>query len=281
VLAIALSLLAAASNSAATILQRRTARSVPSEDRFRVRLLRELLPQPAWLAGIGCLILGFVFQAAALSQSGLSLVQPLLAAELPLTLLLASRVFHRSMDRHAWIGAIGVGCGITTVLLALQPRIGEEIPSPARWTGALLVIAVVVTALLVAGRSGGSAGAALMGAAAGAGFGATAALMKGASHFLPDGVGAVLAHWQVYGMAGAGLISLFLLQNALQSGTLVAAQPALTTADPIVGVLLGIALFGDHVRQGWWLLLAVAGFAAMTLASVELSRSGAMSRVSD
>ncbi|GII86831.1 hypothetical protein Ssi03_48210 [Sphaerisporangium siamense] len=36
-----------------------------------------------------------------------------------------------------------------------------------------------------------------------------------------------------------GICSFFLLQNAFQSGSLIAAQPAITISDPVAGVLYG------------------------------------------
>jgi drug/metabolite transporter (DMT)-like permease len=43
------------------------------------------------------------------------------------------------------------------------------------------------------------------------------------------------------------------------AGSLVASQPALTLANPIVGASFGVAVFGEHVRGGGWLALAVLG----------------------
>jgi hypothetical protein len=74
-------------------------------------------------------------------------------------------------------------------------------------------------------------------------------------------------------MVVAGLGSVFLLQNALQSGTLVAAQPALTICDPVASVLYGITMFGETVRSGLWLIIEVIGFALIFFGTIRLSRS--------
>lgn len=88
-----------------------------------------------------------------------------------------------------------------------------------------------------------------------------------------EGMTTLLSSWQPYAMVVAGIGSVFLLQNALQSGTLVAAQPALTICDPVASVLYGITMFGERVRSGIWLVLEVAGFALILYGSMRLSRS--------
>jgi hypothetical protein len=65
----------------------------------------------------------------------------------------------------------------------------------------------------------------------------------------------------------------FLLQKSLQAGSLVAAQPALTLSNPVVAVVFGIVVFGEQVRTGGWLALAVAGAAAIAVCTLVLARS--------
>lgn len=272
-IAVVLAVCAAVSNAVATVLQRRAARDAPSDERLRLALIVDLIQQPAWLGGIAALIAGFGFQAAALSQGELALVQPILAVELPLTLFVAGRVFHRSVGRRARIGAAMMAAGLAALLLGLAPRSGTTQASLVRWVLAIVAVAAMTAVLVVFGRVGGSIGACLLGAAAGLDFGLTAALMKAATDRLPEGLAAVFGSWQLYAMVAVGILSLFLLQNALQSGTLVAAQPAVTCADPVAGVLLGVFLFHEPVRLGGWLTLELFGVAAVLAGSIELARS--------
>lgn len=272
-IAVVLALCAAVSNAVATVLQRRAARDAPSTERLRLALIFDLIRQPAWLGGIAALIAGFGFQAAALSKGELALVQPVLAVELPLTLIVAGRVFHRSVGRRARTGAVMMAAGLAALLLGLAPRSGTTQQSLIRWVVAIVAAAAMTAVLVVFGRVGGSIGACLLGAAAGLNFGLTAALMKAATDRLPEGLVAVCSSWQLYAMVAVGILSLFLLQNALQSGTLVAAQPAVTCADPVAGVLLGVFLFHEPVRLGGWLTLELLGVAAVLAGSIELARS--------
>jgi drug/metabolite transporter (DMT)-like permease len=270
---IVLALCAAVSNAVATVLQRRAAREAPSEERFRLALVLDLVRRPTWLAGIGALIAGFGFQAAALSGGDLAVVQPVLAVELPLTLFIAGRVFHRSAGPRARVGAVVMSAGLAAFLFGLSPRAGTDQVHWIRWVLAGAVAGAVTVTLVVLSRAGGPTGACLLGAAAGLGFGMTAALMKAATARIPEGIAAVFASWQLWVMVAAGVLSLFLLQNALQSGTLVAAQPAVTFTDPATGVLLGVLLFHEHVRLGGWLALELFGVIAIVAGSIELARS--------
>ncbi|GAB3896323.1 hypothetical protein GCM10027612_50550 [Microbispora bryophytorum subsp. camponoti] len=73
-------------------------------------------------------------------------------------------------------------------------------------------------------------------------------------------------------MVAAGLCSLFLLQNALHSGPLVAVQPALTVTDPVASTAYGVAMFGEDIRTGPWVVPELTGMALILYGSVLLSR---------
>lgn len=265
---------AAVCNALASILQRRGARSVPTQESMRLALALDVLRRPIWLLGLLAMCGGFGFQAAALSSGDLALVQPVLLAELPITLLLAPLFFNVAAGRRAWLGVIGMSVGLALVLFAFSPSGGHDSVSlaPMLFTVAA-TSGLVVVLVLLALRLQGSARAAMFGTAAGTGFALTAALMKEAMIRLNSGVGALFTSWSLYAMAAAGIAALYLWQNALQAGTLVAAQPAITLSDPILATAIGVLLFGEHIRLGGWLALELAGALLIALASVELARS--------
>ncbi len=64
------------------------------------------------------------------------------------------------------------------------------------------------------------------------------------------GWGHVFLSWPPYAMAGAGLVGVFLAQNAFHVGPVTASQSALVIVDPLVSIAIGIGLFGDHVQTG-------------------------------
>lgn len=97
-------LLAAASNALATVLQRRAARTVPLSAGLRLGLLVDLLHRAVWLGGMLAVVAAACFQALALSQGALSVVQPLFVLELPLALLIGRVLLGGRIPRSGWAG---------------------------------------------------------------------------------------------------------------------------------------------------------------------------------
>ena len=85
--------------------------------------------------------------------------------------------------------------------------------------------------------------AALLGLAAACGYALTAALMKNAMADLDEGAVPFFTNWHIYATAAAGVGALFLLQNALQAGSLVASQPMLTVGDALISISYGVTLY--------------------------------------
>jgi hypothetical protein len=101
-----------------------------------------------------------------------------------------------------------------------------------------------------------------------------AALVAGiGAAYSASGIGGVLRAPQTYLVIVLGPGFFFLLQKTLQAGPLVASQPALTLADPLVSVAFGIAVFDEHLRTGTWLILALFGAALIIACTVLLARS--------
>ncbi|PZS37614.1 MAG: hypothetical protein DLM62_18240 [Pseudonocardiales bacterium] len=275
VLSVGLAVLASAANAAASVLQRKADREQP-QGRSGPALIWDLAHQPAWIAGIAAIIVGFCLQAGALATGPIALVQPILVLELGFTLLLAGAVFHSRLHRREWAAVTGMSIGLAVLLFSLQPSGGRPgAASLAAWalaTAATLVIIGVLVGL--AHRRRDAARAALLGVATGMGFGYTAALVSAitgayAAHQLRG----VFTAWQTYLLIVLGPLFFFLLQRALQAGRLVASQPALTLANPILAFGFGIVVFGEHVRGGGWLALALLGAALIATATVVLARS--------
>ncbi len=281
-----LALLAAGANAASSVLQRKANRTQPRQRRFDWRMLLGLLRQPAWFAGIGAVILGFLLQAAALRFGSLSLVEPILVVELPITLLAAGFAFDaRPSTRDALsIGLLTVGLGGLLATLAPVETAGGVMSGRA-WTVGLVVSVAVIAALVGWGRfelarDAGNRAAAVLGVAGGCGFGLAAALMKGVTARLDDGLPALLASWRLYAMVVAGVGALYLVQAAMNAGPLIATQPGLTLADPVVSILWGVLGFHDEVRAGWFVLPEIVAGALLAIAVVRLARSPVLADVS-
>ncbi|MEV6733109.1 MULTISPECIES: DMT family transporter [unclassified Streptomyces] len=277
VLPVSFALFAALSNALATVLQRRAALSVPQSKGFRFGLVLDLLKRPVWIAGILAVIAAGVGQAAALTTGALVLVQPLFVLELPLALLIASLVARRRLPGALWLAVAGVVAGLGVALAAASPA-GNRTHVPIdRWIPALAVCAAVVAALAAAGlrRPPGRARAGCLGAATAVCYALTAALMKHSVYVLTEGgIGAFLTTWQTYAFGATGICALLLLEHAMQGGPLVASQPALTLGDAGISVALGVVLYEEHLRAGWWVLPQVLGVALICAGVVALARAG-------
>ncbi|WP_123527994.1 DMT family transporter [Streptomyces sp. 840.1] len=268
--------LTALSNGSASVLQRRAALDVPDREAMRMSLIGHLLRQKVWLAGIALVIVAAVCQAVALATGPIAVVQPIFVIELPATLLLAGFVMRVRVPRPVWLGAAAVTAGLALGMASAAPGGGSETVHGAAWVPALVLTGLFEAALIAGARATrGNSRAALLGLAAACGYALTAALMKDAMARLSDGDGVVVLFesWQLYATAAAGVGALFLLQNALQAGTLVAVQPCLTLGDALISVLYGVTLFGEQLRTGWWLLPELLALGLITAGCVELARS--------
>ncbi|MBM4795828.1 DMT family transporter [Streptomyces sioyaensis] len=268
-------LLAAASNALATVLQRRAARTVPLSAGLRLGLLVDLLHRAVWLGGMLAVVAAACFQALALSQGALSVVQPLFVLELPLALLIGRVLLGGRISRSGWVGVVLLVVGLGSALAAAAPTIGTDHAPFGRWVPALVVCAAVIATAVGAALRRGAGGmrAACFAGATAVSYALTAALMKDATHtWQAGGPGAFFTAWQTYGFAAVGILAIFLLENAMQSGPLTASQPVLTLGDALVSLSLGVTLYDERVRAGWWLLPEALGVALVLWGAVLLSR---------
>ncbi|MFE5870805.1 DMT family transporter [Streptomyces roseifaciens] len=266
-LSAAFALLAAAANATGTVLQRIGARTVPHGDAFSVRLIRHLLHNPAWLGGVAVIVGAAACQALALNLGSLSLVQPILVTELPFTLVIACAFSHRRLSATGWAAALMVAFGLGLALVAAAPSGGHGEVSAWVWVLTLVstlgAMALCVMAALT--RPRGMSRAALFSSASAISYALTATLMTTATDvFEREGAGAFLTCWQTYGFFVSGGLALFLLANAMESGPLVASQPALTLGEALVSLALGGLVYGERVRTGWWLIPEGVGAALVT-----------------
>ncbi|MGH3492850.1 MAG: DMT family transporter [Sciscionella sp.] len=274
-LGVVFAVLAALANATASVLQRRAARTEPVGNAFSVRLLFTLVRRPVWIAGILTVFTGFLLQVLALDNGSIALVQPILVMELPFTLVLASRLLGGTLHRREWLAVLGMSAGLAVLLGTLAPGGGDPRATPLLdWVlGLLVTLALVATLVTLGTRARGAAKTALLGAAAGVCFGTVAVLVKAVSAVFPSGILGVLSTWQTYAVLVLGPVSFVLLQHVLASGRLVASQPPMTLANPLVAMVWGVALLGEHVREGPWLIGGAVGAVLITAATLLLARS--------
>ncbi|MFC9165675.1 DMT family transporter [Streptomyces fungicidicus] len=266
---------AALSNALATVLQRKAALTVPRSDKLRAGLMLDLLRRRVWLAGIAAVIAAALCQAVALATGPLTVVQPLLVLELPFTLVIGTPLLRGRLSRAGWAAVCAVVAGLAVALGAASPEGNRTHVPMDLWIPALAVCVAAIAGLVLTGicRPEGRGRAACFGLATAVAYAVTAALMKASMHTLDDdGVVAFLTAWQTYGFALFGVSALFFLENAMQAGPLVASQPAITLGDASVSLALGVTIYAEYVRGGWWLLPQLLGVALIVAGVSALSR---------
>jgi hypothetical protein len=236
------------------------------------------LRHPLWIAGLLASLAGFGLHALALRDGPLTLVQPLLVTGVIFALPLR-QVLERHRPRYAelgWAAALALGLAVFVVVSTPAAGAGQAAdPRPA--VICLAVIAVSIPGCCVAGRRAtGSLAAAALGTAAGLAFAAAAGLLKETVDVVSRGAGALLTAWPGYALVVVGGTGLLLNQLAYQAGPLRASLPAITTVNPIVSLVIGVAVFDERFRSGApYLAGEVLGLVLIAVAAVGLTRSGA------
>ena len=275
---------AAGGNALSNVMQRKASLEQEQDKQFGAEVLRDLVHRKTWLLGFGGMVLSFLLQAVALHYGQLSTVETIITLEVPLTLLVASQVFQTAIGRAEWGGIWVMTVGMIILIAALDPQPGNETDISSR----LYVIAgggtvAFIAALLVAAQRGGAMWrTACLGAAAGSSFGLTATFIKEVTVQLSDhGVLGVVTTWQTYAAVGMGLSGVVVMQWALHTGPLLAAQPGFTLMDPTVSILWGVLVYNETTRTGGWIALAVLGALAIGIGVVMLARSPLMSALNE
>jgi drug/metabolite transporter (DMT)-like permease len=279
--AIVLAAAACCCTAASSVCQRMGAKSSPASG-FAIGLVFRLARRPVWLLGIVFMIAGFVLQLAALRFGPLALVQPILAAELVFVFGYLAVAGSGRVKRRGWLAAAAMSAGIGVFLRVASPSGGRlHAPGSAWLVAGLATLGVVLLALAVAfglGRRPGASGtrrAAVLGAATGISWGFMAAVIKELSSHLDNGIGAIFSSWSLYLLVAAGAATMLLASHALAAGPLAASQPGFTILDPLSASLLGVFLFGEHIRTGATdLAVEVLALGVVIAAAAALSHSG-------
>ncbi|HTZ93252.1 MAG TPA: DMT family transporter [Streptosporangiaceae bacterium] len=257
--AILLAVAASFCTATASVAQRRGARAVGTTAGFDVGLIARLARRPVWLLGIASMILGFGLQLGALHFGALALVQPIMALELLLVfafMAVAGRQRVR-IKRRDWLAAAAMSAGVAA-FLALAAPAGGRLHAPGfGWLLAgLATLIIVLGAVGTSYRRGArfrvssSRRAAVLGAATGIAWGFVAAVIKELSSHLSAGPGAIFSTWSLYLLLASGAAAMLLASHALSAGPLAASQPGFTVLNPLTAIVLGVFLFGEHIRGG-------------------------------
>jgi len=276
------------------ILEKRALGRMPALNLRKVgHVIASLLSNPAWLAGFGLMLTGLACQVLVLTFEPISLVQPILASGVALTLVLSRLVLRERLGgAESW--CVGV-LAISLILLALSqdPAGGTTAPDASTLTIAVAIVPSIAVGLLIAawpwlaprGRHGRLRPAA-MGLYAGIGTG----LLYGVGALTTKGLSGVVTSDHTAASLGIGLLSspylyllavcsaaaLLLYQAALQACRASILIPVSNVVSSVYFVIVGTWLFHEHLPASpVKLVLRLAGIAAAGLVIVALSRQPA------
>ena len=268
--------LAAAFCSAVNLMTQHAASiSAPKQEKGW-RLALYLVRQPLWLLGWAAAGGIFAFQALALHNGPMSVVQPVLVTELVFVLVLRRVWIHQDVAAAAWASVLVVCVALTVFLIAAEPSGGHPVPQTKEWLSAGLVFGAAIAVLTVLGRAGPPMRrAAVLAAAAALTWAWEAVFLKAATDTLTAfGIVGMLTRWPVYALIGAGIAGTLLEQAALHVGPLSVSQPILVIVNPFASIIVSVWLFDERFTNSpAKITVAVVSFAIMAAGVTMLTRT--------
>jgi len=275
ILAVVFALAAALANAVNLMTQHKA--SIGAPGRVKGWRLALYLPrQPLWLLGVAAAVGSFVFQALALHNGPMSVVQPLLITELVFTLVLRRVWIRQDVAGAAWASVSLVCLSLAVFLAVSEPTGGHPAPAAKQWLSAGLVFGGAIAVLVLLGMRGSpTRRAAVLAAATGLTAAMEATFLKTATQTLSaSGIGGMLTDWPVYAFIAATITGALLQQAALHVGPLSVSQPLLVIVDPFASIILSVWLFGERFTDSpAKIAIAVVAFAAIAVGVVMLSRT--------
>lgn len=257
------------------VVRQRATMDVPEEDGVSTVMLATLLRRPLWWAGTAAAVAGFVFQALALDNGSLIVVQPLLVSALLFALPLSARLAHRRVTRGDWLWAMLLTVSLAIFILLAHPRVSDQVASVTTIVMVSAVCSVlVIGCVVIAVRRSGWQRAVPLAVAVGVLFGLVAVLTKMLMHALDrNSVTEVLSTPLPYALVLLGVLATLLQQSAFHAGSLQTSVPTMLVIEPMAAVLLGVFLLGETLTANRWeaVVLTVA-VVAMTAATIALGR---------
>ena len=196
-------------------------------------------------------------------------------AALLFALPLSAWLSHRRVSRAEWAWAflLTLALAVFVALARTAPGDyeGSELPAVAV---AALSFALVGCCLLAAARFSDWRRAILLALAVGVLFGVVAVLTKIEMNLLTeDGVMRVLRSPVTYALIATAVAATLLQQSAFHAGSLKASVPAMLVLEPLVAVLLGQVILGEHLTVSTPSAVALAiATGAMAVATIALGR---------
>ena len=268
ILAVSVAVASAASFATGSALQHRAAGAESDAHERTSRFVARLVGQPLWVVGLLLSGLGFGLHAVALTQGGLTLVQPVIVSGIVFAVLIRSGLARRFPPPRRTLVWLVLTCAGLALFLAARPGTTDRAANTSKAVMVLAVggaLALVATLLAQRGKAGRRRGV-LLAAATGILYGLVAGDVK---LVLGNGAGLLgtLTSWPLWTLVAAGLWAVLANQRAYQSTQLWVTAPVVSIGEAMVSIVFGIIVFNEISRstpvqllgQGAGLAVIVAG----------------------
>jgi drug/metabolite transporter (DMT)-like permease len=216
-------------------------------------------------------MVGWGLHLVAIAYVPLYVAQVGIAASIVVTAVIAARVMHEPLVTRHWWAVVAMVVGLALLVGAAGPVGDHQFTDDrtlALYLGFLLTLLLGLAAMRLRSERSGV----LLGVLAGAAYGGSPI----ATRSLVDPA------WNRETIAPAitiglfGILGFWLYSVALQRASVTAATAPLVLLETLVPAVVGLTVFGDGVRAGWW-PVALLGFVLSTGAALVLC--GAESRL--
>jgi drug/metabolite transporter (DMT)-like permease len=279
---IAIGLIAAMLIGVGLVLQQHAAEQAPKSYFLRLRLIAELLHQRRWLVGVGIMAAGQLLSAWTVGHLTLSVAEPLLATNLLFALIVAVPLSGERLHRSELVGAVLLSAGVAALSVSRSVSTqGLRFGSAAYWPAAAAIGAIALCLIRAGWRREGQQRALLTGTASGLIFGISDALTRQTVQLVSNhSILVVLTSWPAYCLVATSLVALWLMESSFNAAPLHASLPAITAAEPVAGILLGVVVFGDviHVSPGL-IALQAAGLVTLVTGVILVARAPVLSNL--
>jgi hypothetical protein len=288
-IAVVAALCAAFCFAVGSLIQQGAARQAQART-LRFGLLVALARDRRWLGGMAITVSSFGIQGVALAFGPLALVQPLVATEVLFALPMIARKNRLPLRRKGVIGGLGVASGMALFVAVSPPSGGVSVPRFAAWAPALVgITALAILSAFAALRTRGTARVIWLAVATAVIYALVNAAAKGSVGLLMTRGAGVLATWEPYTLMAVGIVSGVFGQSAFNAGPLALSLPIIDTVEPVSSVILGAAVFQEHLARSPGLLalqfvggaIAAGGIVVLSHSPVVLAEKSRESRSAD
>ncbi len=254
---------AATMYAAGIALQSLDARRAHSSDELRPSLLIGLVQRPRWLVGGVVSLLGWPLQALALANAPLAVVQPALAFNLVVLLVIVHVMTPGSVTRGEVLGAIAITAGVVCLALAAPTQGGDD----GTRTIALVVVLGVASALPLILRRQMLRVSVLLPAAAGIGFTLLAIATRLAEDAFGDDRWLVCVVWLAV-TGGAAYAATTCEMTALRTRSPTFVVPMTVSVESVLPIIVAPIALSEHLPTSTGARLTLAVGIALILAGV-------------